>query len=298
MVLYARLRAVSRVGHHQMADHPCSFGPLLLRLPDTEQVDEPVQVGLQVGGVHAGEAPQVSLEPRAQVVDHGHLLQVDGVGDVGLVSLRAALPVGDHPVVGALLVVHDGAALREVAPQGGLDPLGRRLAVPAHHRDRVLRGVDSDRDADLLLGQPALARLPVALGEVGVVDVDLVDPDAAPEHDAFLVAAHRGEHAVAPLEGGLVSHVAQLGRRLDRHVPRHELYEAHPRREVLLAVLENRARHDAEARTASSAPELAVPGWGPAVSGGARRPAARTCGPRPERLCGLVEGAVSYPLAA
>ena len=81
-----------------------------------EQVHEPVEVGLKVGGAHAREAPQVSLEPRAQVVDHLHGVEVGGGGDVGLVGLRAALPVGDDPVVGALLVVHDGGALCEVAP--------------------------------------------------------------------------------------------------------------------------------------------------------------------------------------
>ena len=200
-----------RVGHHQMAYHPCSFGPPVLCLVRAEQADEPVEAGLQVGGVHAREPPQVSLEPRAQVVDHLHGVEVGGVGDVGLVGLRAALPVGDHAVVGALLVVHDGAALREVGAQGLLDPLRRRLAVAAHHRDRVLGGVDGDRDAQLLLGEAALSGLAVALGEVRVVDVDLVVPDPVPEHDAVLVAAHRREHAVAPLEGRLVGDAASTG---------------------------------------------------------------------------------------
>ena len=94
-----------------MADHPCSFGPLALGLVHAEQVGEPVEVGLRDGGVHAGEAPQVLLELRTQVAEHRHLLLVDGVGDVGLVDLRGALPVGDHAVVGSLLVVDDGAAL-------------------------------------------------------------------------------------------------------------------------------------------------------------------------------------------
>ena len=281
-----------------MADHPCGFRPFVLRLAHAEQVDEPIEIGLQVRGVHAGEAPQVALEPRAQVVDHLHGIEVGGIGDVGLVGLRPAAPLGDDAVVGALLVVHDGAALREVGAKRRLDPLGRRLAAPAHHRDRVLASVDGDRDAQLLPGQPALAGLPVALGQVGVVDVDLVDPDPAAEHNAVLVAPHRGEDAVAPLEGRLVGDAAQLGSRLDRDVPGHELDEANPCREILLAVLENRARHDAEARTARGAPEPAVPGGRPAVLGRAGRPAARACGMRPERLCGLVEAAVSHPLAA
>ncbi len=276
-----------RIGHHQMADHPCSFRPSVLCLVHAEQVDEPVEVGLQVGRVHAGEAPQVSLEPRAQVVDHLHGVEVGGVGGVGLVGLRAALPVGDHPVVGALLVVHDGAALREVAPQGGLDPLGRRLAVPAHHRDRVLRGVDGDRDANLLLGKPALAGLPVALREVGVVDVDLVDPDAAPEHDAVLVAAHRGEHAVAPLEGRLVGDAAQLGCCLDRHVPGHELQEQRPCRQVLLARLQNRPGQRVEAPPAAPASVPLQARARDAVPEGAPLAAARARRVRPERRGGL-----------
>ena len=273
-----------------MADHPCSFGPYVFRLAHAEQVDEPVQIGLQVRGVHASEAPQVALEPRTEVVGHLHGVEVDGVGDVGLVGLRAALPVGDHAVVGPLPVVHDGAALREMASQGGLYPLGRGLAVAADHRDRVLASVDGDGDAQLLPGQPALAGLPVALGEVGVVDVDLVDPHAAPEHDAVLVAVDRREHAVAPLEGGLVRDAAQLGRRLDRDVPGHELDEAHPRREVLLPVFEDGAGQGGEARPAGPAAEPLAPGGRPAVLGGAGRLAARAGGVRPERLRGLVEG--------
>mgnify|MGYP004529605657 CR=1 FL=1 len=95
MVPYAHLRAVSRIGHKQMADHPCGFRPSVLRLAHAEQVDEPVQIGLQVRGIHAGEAPQVALEPRAQAVGHLHGVEVDWVGRIGLVGLRAAPPLGD-----------------------------------------------------------------------------------------------------------------------------------------------------------------------------------------------------------
>ena len=200
--------------------------------------------------------------------------------------------------MGALLVVHDGAALRQVGTKRRLYPSGRGLASAADHGDGVLRGVDGDRDAQLLPGQPALSRLPVSLGKIGVVDVDLVDPHPAPEHDAVLVAAHRREHAVVPLEGGFVRDAAQLGRRLYRHVPGHELDESHPCREVLLAVLEDGSRHDAEARPAHRAPEPAMAGRGPAVPGRVGRLAARAGGVRPERLCGLVEGAVADLLAA
>lgn len=51
------------------------------------------------------------------------------------------------------------------------------LPVAADYRDRVLVDVDVDADAQLLAGQAALPGLPVALGEVGAVDVGLVNPD-------------------------------------------------------------------------------------------------------------------------
>lgn len=50
-------------GLAQIADRPCGFRPSVLRLAHAEQVDEPVQIRLQVRGAHAGEAPQVTLEP-------------------------------------------------------------------------------------------------------------------------------------------------------------------------------------------------------------------------------------------
>lgn len=111
-------------------------------------------VGLQVGGIHAGEAPQVSLEPRAQVVDHFHGVEVGGVGGVGLVGLRSALPLGDHAVVGALLVMDDGAALREAAHSAAFIPL-----VVGHHRDVPCRGVDT--------AHRGRQRDPVGRGDVG-----------------------------------------------------------------------------------------------------------------------------------
>ena len=42
-------------------------------------------------------------------------------------------------------------------------------------------------DAQLLAGQAALARLPLALGEAGVVDAGLVDLDGAAQHDPVMV---------------------------------------------------------------------------------------------------------------
>lgn len=55
-------------------------------------------------------------------------------------------------------------------------------------RDGILVDVDGDADAQLLAGQATLARLPVALGVVGVVDVDLVHPDGVAQHDPVPLA--------------------------------------------------------------------------------------------------------------
>lgn len=103
-------------------------------------------------------------------------------------------------------------------------PHARRagLAVAADDRDRVLVDVDGDAGAQLLTGKAALARLPVALGEVGVADVGLFDPDGFAQHGPVLVAGYRDEHAVALLEGRLVGDAAQLGRVLDGDAVAHE----------------------------------------------------------------------------
>ena len=89
-------------------------------------------------------------------------------------------------------------------------PHARRawLPVAAYDGDGVLVDVDGDADAQFLAGQAALAGLPVALGEVGVVDADHVDPDGVAQHDPFLVAGHRGERVVPPLEGRLAGDAA------------------------------------------------------------------------------------------
>lgn len=44
---------------------------------------------------------------------------------------------------------------------------------------------------------PRLRAWPHPLRELGVVDVDLVYPHAAPEHDTVLAAPHRGEGVAA-----------------------------------------------------------------------------------------------------
>lgn len=62
------------------------------------------------------------------------------------------------------------------------------LAVAADDRGRVLVHVDGAADAELLAGQAALAGVPVALGEVSVVEAELVSPDGVAQHDPVLVA--------------------------------------------------------------------------------------------------------------
>ena len=49
-----------------MAKHPCGFGPFPLVPPHPEQVHEPVQIGLEVRFLHAGEPEQVAPEPRTR----------------------------------------------------------------------------------------------------------------------------------------------------------------------------------------------------------------------------------------
>ena len=98
------------VRHEQMAKHPCSFGPFLLVPADSEEVDEPVQVGLEVHLLHSREPEQVSPGPRAEVVHKPHGLKVRRVGDVGLVGLVGALCGLRERGARALHVVHDHRA--------------------------------------------------------------------------------------------------------------------------------------------------------------------------------------------
>lgn len=143
--------------------------------------------------------------------------------------------------MGPLAVVDERRALRDVAPGRRPDAGGGGLAVPADHRDGLLAGVDAHRHAQLLLRQPALARPPVSLGGVRVVGVGLVDPDAAPQHDAVPVAVDGGEQAVAPLPGGAVADAAGLRAGAGRHGEQRRPDEGHPGRERLLAALEDGA---------------------------------------------------------
>ena len=127
-------------------------------------------------------------------------------------------------------------------------PHARRAGLPvvAGDRDGVLVDVYGDADAQLLAGQAALPGPPVALGEVGVADVGLVHPYGVSQLDPVPAAGHRGEHAVAPLEGRLVGDAAQLRRALDGDVVAHEPDEGDPDGERLSAVLEDGAREGGE----------------------------------------------------
>lgn len=279
-----------------MADHPCDLGPPLVVALDPEEVDVEVQVGLHVLGVHAGEAPEVSLEPRAEVVHQLHRLEVRRVADVRLVRLVLEQVLPDQDPVGALSVVHEGGALGDVAAEGGPYAGRRRLPVPADHRDGLLSGVDAHGDAQLVLGKPAPPG-PTALRQPDVVDVYLVDPDAAPQHDAVLVALHRGEQAVAPLPGGLVADAAGLGARVERRREQRQPDEGHPGGERLLAVLEDGSGQRREPRPARAAPPPLEPGRRGAVAAGAPFPAFGAGRVRPVQLGGLGERAEAELLA-
>lgn len=225
-----------------MACHPCGRVPSALGPVDPEEVDVPVEVGLLVPRRHPREAPKIALEPGAQVIHHLHPLQVDRVVHIGPVRLALEPAVPDQRVVRPLEVADERRPGRHPAAHDL--PHARRAVLPvaAGDRDRVLVHVDGDADSKLLTGQAALAGLSVALGEVGVVDVGLVHPDGVAQHDPVLVAGHRGEHAVQPLEGGLVGDAAQLGRALVGDVVAYEPDVGDPGSEGLSAVLEDGAR--------------------------------------------------------
>lgn len=81
---------------------------------DPEQVHEPVEVRLEVRHRHAREPPEVSPEPGAEVVHHGHPLQVDRVVDVGPVRLLGAARLADQRAVRPLPVVDAQAPLGDM----------------------------------------------------------------------------------------------------------------------------------------------------------------------------------------
>ena len=64
---------------------------------------------------HAREAPEVSLEPGAEVVHELHALKVFRVSDIGLVGFKDGSGIAYDPAVGALPLVHDERAFGYVA---------------------------------------------------------------------------------------------------------------------------------------------------------------------------------------
>ena len=295
---YLSQAAVSRVGHQDMAHHPCGRVPSVPRLVDPEEVDVPVEIRLKVPRRHTREAPQVALQPGAQVVHHLHPLQVDRVAHIGPVRLALEPAVPDQRAVRPLQVVDQQRPGRYPAAHGLPHARRARLPVAADDRDRVLVHVDGDADAKLLAGQAALPGLPVALGEVGVVDVGLVHPDGVARHDPVLVAGHGCEHAVPPLEGRLVGDAAHLGRALDRHVVAHEPDEGDPDGERLAAVLEDGAREGGEPPPTGAAAPPRDAGHDGAVPPGAAGAAPRARRVRPIGHGGLGERADADLIAA
>lgn len=152
--------AISRVGHQDMAHHPCSRVPSVVRLVDPEEVNIPVEVGLQVLGRHLREAPNVALKPGAQVVHHLHPLQVDRVVRIGPVCLALEPAVPDQNAVCPLLVVDERRPECHPAAHGLPHALRAGLPVAADDRGRILVDVDGDADAQLLAGRPRLRACP------------------------------------------------------------------------------------------------------------------------------------------
>lgn len=131
--------------------------------------------------------------------------------------------------------------------------------MAADDRDGVLVDIDGDAGAELLAGEAALEGLPVALGEVGVADADLVNPDGVAHHDSVPAAGRRGERTVPSLEGGLVVDAAQIGRALDGDVVAHEPDEGDSGEERLSAVLEDGPGEGVESPAAAAAAHLGTP---------------------------------------
>lgn len=281
-----------------MAHHPYSRVPSVTRLVGPEEANVPVEVGLQVPRRHPRETTKVALEPGAQIVPHLHPLQAHRVVHVGPVRLALVPAVPDQRVVRPLQVVDQQRPGHYAAAHGPPHALRARLPVAADDRDRVLVHVDGDADSQLLTGQAALAGLSVALGEVGVVDVGLVPPDGVAQHDPVLVAGHRGEHAVPPLEGRLVGDAAQLGRALDGHVVAHGPDEGDPDGERLAAVLEDGVCEGGEPPPAGGTAPPRDAGRGGAVPLGAAGAASRARRVRPIGRGGLGERADADLIAA
>ena len=137
--------------------------------------------------------------------------------------------------------------------EGVLYPLRGGLPVPTNDCDRVLVYVYGNGDTDLLLREPTLARLAVAVGQIGIIDVGLINPYAILEHQAVLVSVHGCKDSMPPFEGGLVRYAAYLCDGIERHIEAHEVDEVYPGGEVFLTALKDGAGKRAEPRAAKVA---------------------------------------------
>lgn len=126
--------------------------PSVPGLVDPEEIDVPVEVGLQVPRRHPREAPKVALEPGAQVVRYLHPLHVDRVVHVGPVCLALEPAVPDQHAVGPLEVMDEKRPGRYPAAHGVSHARRARLPVAEDDRDGELVDVDGGADARLLAG--------------------------------------------------------------------------------------------------------------------------------------------------
>ena len=133
-----------------MTHHPFGRVPSVPGLIDPEELDVPVEVGLQVPRRHSREAPKVALEPRAQVVRHLHPLQVDRVVHVRAVGLTVESVVLDQRVANPLPAVNQQRPRRYPPAHGLLHARRAGLPVATDDRDGILVDVDGDADAQLL----------------------------------------------------------------------------------------------------------------------------------------------------
>lgn len=162
-----------------MADDPFLDGPPVLVPMDSVQIYEPVEICLQVLGLHAGEAFDIPADPRAEMVHEGHLLEIDGVGGDGLVALVHEPEAPDERIVGLLAVMDDGRPFLYVRLERIVDSLRGGLPVLADDGKGLLVRVDRDDDADLVLGEPLPPWLSGLVLCPGILEVHLVDPDAS-----------------------------------------------------------------------------------------------------------------------
>lgn len=122
--------AASRVGHQDMAHHPCGRVPSVPGLVDPEEEDVPVEIGLRVPRRHPHEAPEVALKPGAQVVHHLHPLQVDRVVDVCPVRLALEPAVPDQHAARPLEALTASPSSRDSSVVGPATSALKGFALP------------------------------------------------------------------------------------------------------------------------------------------------------------------------